>query len=107
MNLANEILVFGDRSAAGGSHRCVLPSVFEPRLMSQSAPVRLFDAVLLNALRHVPEPILERQFAQQSDGFRPARACRDALRRVDRVVREGDGSPYRSVVGQRGLSRTA
>jgi RNA-directed DNA polymerase len=47
------------------------------------------DRVVQNALRHVLEPILERQFAEHSYGFRPHRGCKDALRRVDRLVKDG------------------
>lgn len=47
------------------------------------------DRVAQNALRHVLEPILERQFAEHSYGFRPNRGCKDALRRVDRFVQDG------------------
>jgi RNA-directed DNA polymerase len=47
------------------------------------------DRVVQNALRHVLEPILERQFAEHSYGFRPNRGCKDALRRVDRLVKAG------------------
>jgi RNA-directed DNA polymerase len=49
------------------------------------------DRVVQGALRHVLEPILERQFATHSYGFRPNRGCKDALRRVDRLVKEGYG----------------
>lgn len=47
------------------------------------------DRVVQGALRHVLEPILERQFAEHSYGFRPNRGCKDALRRVDLLVRQG------------------
>jgi len=47
------------------------------------------DRVIQNALRHVLEPILERQFAEHSYGFRPNRGCKDALRRVDRLLKDG------------------
>ncbi|MFM7846918.1 MAG: reverse transcriptase domain-containing protein [Planctomycetota bacterium] len=47
------------------------------------------DRSVQNALRHVLEPILERQFAAHRYGFRPNRGCKDALRRVDRLVKEG------------------
>jgi RNA-directed DNA polymerase len=40
------------------------------------------------------EPIFERQFAEHSYGFRPGRGCKDALRRVDRLLKAG----YRYVV---------
>ena len=41
------------------------------------------DRVVQAALRTVLEPIFERDFAEQSYGFRPNRGCKDALRRVD------------------------
>lgn len=47
------------------------------------------DRVVQAALRHVLEPILERQFAPHSYGFRPDRGCKDALRRVDVLVKKG------------------
>jgi RNA-directed DNA polymerase len=47
------------------------------------------DRVVQNALRHVLEPVLERQFAAHSYGFRPNRGCKDALRRVDRLLKDG------------------
>lgn len=47
------------------------------------------DRVVQNALRHVLEPILERQFAEHSYGFRPNRGCKDALRRVDGLLKDG------------------
>jgi len=37
----------------------------------------------------VIEPILERQFAEHSYGFRPNRGCKDALRRVDNLLKRG------------------
>jgi RNA-directed DNA polymerase len=47
------------------------------------------DRVVQNALRHVLEPILERQFAEHSYGFRPNRGCKDALRRVEGLLKAG------------------
>jgi RNA-directed DNA polymerase len=41
------------------------------------------------ALRNVLEPIFERDFAEQSYGFRPGRGCKDALRCVDALLKEG------------------
>jgi RNA-directed DNA polymerase len=52
------------------------------------------DRVVQTALRHVIEPIFERDFAEHSYGFRPGRGCKDALRRVDHLVKNG----YRYVV---------
>ena len=47
------------------------------------------DRVAQGALRHVLEPIFEREFAEQSYGFRPHRSCKDALRRVDELLKAG------------------
>ncbi len=47
------------------------------------------DRVVQAALRAVLEPIFERDFAAQSYGFRPKRGCKDALRRVDTLLKRG------------------
>jgi RNA-directed DNA polymerase len=47
------------------------------------------DRVVQTALRMVLEPIFERDFAEHSYGFRPGRGCKDALRRVDELLKEG------------------
>jgi RNA-directed DNA polymerase len=45
--------------------------------------------VVQTALRTVLEPIFERDFAPHSYGFRPGRGCKDALRRVDELLKAG------------------
>jgi len=47
------------------------------------------DRVAQAALRHVLEPIFERDFAEQSYGFRPGRGCKEALRRVNGLLKAG------------------
>jgi len=47
------------------------------------------DRVVQTALRNVLEPIFERDFAEHSYGFRPGRGCKDALRRVDALLKAG------------------
>jgi RNA-directed DNA polymerase len=47
------------------------------------------DRVVQTALLHVLEPIFERDFAAQSYGFRPNRGCKDALRRVWKLLKAG------------------
>jgi len=47
------------------------------------------DRVVEKALQATLEPIFERDFAEQSYGFRPGRGCKDALRRVDQLLKEG------------------
>jgi RNA-directed DNA polymerase len=52
------------------------------------------DRVVQTALRMVLEPIFEREFAEHSYGFRPHRGCKDALRRVEGLLKAG----YTSIV---------
>lgn len=47
------------------------------------------DRVVQTAVVKVIEPIFERDFAEQSYGFRPGRGCKDALRRVDQLLQAG------------------
>jgi len=52
------------------------------------------DRLVQGALRHAIEPIFEKEFARHSYGFRPGKGCKDALRRVDHLLKNG----YRYVV---------
>lgn len=47
------------------------------------------DRVAQTALRNVLEPIFERDFAEQSYGFRPQRSAKQALRRVVALLKAG------------------
>jgi RNA-directed DNA polymerase len=47
------------------------------------------DRIVQGALRHVLEPIFEKDFARHSYGFRPGRGCKDALRRVQELLDDG------------------
>ena len=47
------------------------------------------DRVVQTALRNVLEPIFEHTFAEHSYGFRPGRGAKDALRRVDQLLKAG------------------
>lgn len=47
------------------------------------------DRVCEGALRHVLEPIFEREFADNSHGFRPERSAKDALRKVEQELKAG------------------
>ena len=47
------------------------------------------DRIVQTALKFVLEPIFEREFLKMSYGFRPGLGCKDALREVDRLLREG------------------
>lgn len=47
------------------------------------------DRIVQAAVVNVIEPIFERDFAEHSYGFRPRRGCKDALRRVDHLLKAG------------------
>lgn len=47
------------------------------------------DRVVQGAVCRVIEPIFEKEFARHSYGFRPGKGCKDALRRVDELVKSG------------------
>jgi RNA-directed DNA polymerase len=47
------------------------------------------DRIVQTALKMVLEPIFEKVFLESSYGFRPGRGCKDALREVDRLLKEG------------------
>jgi RNA-directed DNA polymerase len=47
------------------------------------------DRIVQTALKFVLEPIFEREFLKGSYGFRPGLGCKDALREVDRLLKEG------------------
>jgi RNA-directed DNA polymerase len=47
------------------------------------------DRTVQGAVLQVIEPIFERDFAAQSYGFRPGKGCKDALRRVDELLKSG------------------
>jgi len=47
------------------------------------------DRVVQAALKMVMEPIFEKEFLDLSYGFRPKRGCKDALREVDLLIKEG------------------
>jgi RNA-directed DNA polymerase len=47
------------------------------------------DRIVQTALKLALEPIFEAQFRKTSYGFRPGRGCKDALREVDGLLKEG------------------
>jgi len=47
------------------------------------------DRVVQAAVRNVLEPIFEKDFAVHSYGFRPGFGCKDALRQVDALLKQG------------------
>jgi retron-type reverse transcriptase len=47
------------------------------------------DRIVQTAVKFALEPIFEATFCPTSYGFRPERGCRDALREVDHLIKEG------------------
>jgi len=47
------------------------------------------DRTVEAAMKHVLEPIFERDFAEHSYGFRPGRGCREAVKRVEQLLNGG------------------
>lgn len=49
----------------------------------------VIDRIVQTAIRNAIEPIFEKDFADRSYGFRPGRGCKDALRILDKYLKEG------------------
>jgi RNA-directed DNA polymerase len=70
------------------------------------------DRVVQTAVKLVVEPIFEREFEESSYGFRPQRSAKDALRKVDGLIKEGytyvvdaDLESYFDTIPHEGLKR--
>ncbi len=68
--------------------RCWIPKPGTKRERPLGIPT-VKDRIVQAALRAVLEPIFERKFIATSYGFRPGRSCKDALRRVVELLRQG------------------
>jgi len=75
----------------GKIRRVWIPKPGRGRKMRPLGIPTIRDRVVQTALRNVIEPIFENEFAEHSYGFRPGRGCKDALRRVDQLLKAGYG----------------
>jgi RNA-directed DNA polymerase len=91
--LPDSIWELSDRLRAGVFQPQAIRRVHIPKPgTTESRPLGIptvRDRVVQAAIVNVIEPIFERDFAEQSYGFRPGRGCRDALRRVDQLLQAG------------------
>ena len=91
--LPDSLWELSDRIRAGTYEPQAIRRVHIPKLGSkETRPLGIptvRDRVVQAAVVNVIEPIFERDFAEQSYGFRPGRGCKDALRRVDELLQAG------------------
>jgi RNA-directed DNA polymerase len=90
---ANRLLAVKEHLKAGTYQPKPVKRVMIPKLGSRELrPLGIptvRDRIVQTALRMVIEPIFEHEFAEHSYGFRPGRGCKDALRRVDELLKSG------------------
>ena len=78
----------GNRYEAKPVKRVWIPKLGSKEKRPLGIPV-VKDRIVQTALRNVLEPIFEKSFAEHSYGFRPGRGCKDALRRVETLLKAG------------------
>jgi RNA-directed DNA polymerase len=89
----NRLLAVNEQLKASTYHPSLVKRVWIDKPGGGKRPLgvpTVRDRVVQNALRMVIEPIFENTFAEHSYGFRPRRGCKDALRRVDALLRSGN-----------------
>lgn len=91
--LPDSIWELSDRIKAGAFEPQAIRRVHIPKPgTNETRPLGIptvRDRVVQAAIVNVVEPIFERDFAEHSYGFRPGRGCKDALRRVDQLLKDG------------------
>lgn len=70
-------------------HRIWIPKLGSKEMRPLGVP-EVENRVVEMAIRNVIEPIFEHHFAEHSYGFRPGRGAKDALRRVDQLLKQGN-----------------
>ncbi len=88
-----QLAKLGEELRSGGYHRQAARRVWIPKPgTSEKRPLGIpavRDRTVEGAMKNVLEPIFERDFAEQSYGFRPGRGCGGAVKRVEQLLRQG------------------
>lgn len=89
----SRLLVLNKQLSEGSYKPMPVRRVYIPKAGSkQQRPLGIpcvKDRVVQTALKMVIEPIFEQEFSDHSYGFRPGRSCKDALREVEKHLKDG------------------
>ena len=86
-----ELIKLAESIRTGSYRPQAIKRVHIPKLGGGARPLGIptvRDRIVQAAVRQVIEPIFEHEFLSCSYGFRPGRGCKDALRRVDELLKQ-------------------
>ena len=91
-NKGTRLRELGERLKSGMYYPQAVKRVNIPKEPGKTRPLGIpciIDRVVQGAIRLAIEPIFEHEFSNNSYGFRPGKSAKDALRRVDKQLKEG------------------
>lgn len=91
-NADNYLMELKEALEKGQYHPAAVKRVDIPKGDGKTRPLGIptvKDRVVQTAVKMVVEPIFEHHFLPSSYGFRPGLGCKDALRAVDRLLKQG------------------